>query len=174
MSKWEERIRPRIWKYILAIGVSIAVTTFGWLSSNVASLNLIEGYIGVAGIGGLITSIAISALQIVQAHQKAEADAEQEEAKINIQDYLDIPDYSTTIGFIHHVEKDLQRVFDVVDNTFLPMVIFIDDLDRCSPDKVASTMEAVNLFLAGEFPNCVFVLGIDPEMVATSTREGAQ
>jgi KAP family P-loop domain len=171
LSKWIHRIRPRIWKYVSAIGVSIVVATFGWLSSNISYLSFIKAYIGVAGIGGLVTSVAISALQIVQDYHKAESDVKEEDAKVNIQDYLDIPDYNTSVGFIHHVEKDLQRVFDIVDNSFLPMVIFIDDLDRCSPDKVASTMEAVNLFLAGEFPNCVFVLGIDPEMVAAALEK---
>jgi len=48
------------------------------------------------------------------------------------------------------------------------MVIFIDDLDRCSPGKVAAVMEAINLFLAGEFPDCMFVLGIDDEMVSAA------
>jgi predicted KAP-like P-loop ATPase len=48
------------------------------------------------------------------------------------------------------------------------MVVFIDDLDRCSPGKVAAVVEAINLFLAGEFPDCMFVLGIDDEMVSAA------
>jgi len=47
-------------------------------------------------------------------------------------------------------------------------VIFIDDLDRCSPQKVAQVVEAVNLFLAGDFPNTMFLLGMDTEMVAAA------
>jgi len=59
-------------------------------------------------------------------------------------------------------------VFETVPKKYLPMVIFIDDLDRCSPSKVSDVIEAVNLFLAGEFPDCIFVLGIDDEMVAAA------
>jgi len=57
-------------------------------------------------------------------------------------------------------------VFEIIDE--LPLVIFIDDLDRCSPSKIASVMEAINLFLAGELPKCMFVIGMDAEMVAAA------
>jgi hypothetical protein len=50
------------------------------------------------------------------------------------------------------------------------MVIFIDDLDRCSPAKIAQVLEAINLFLAGEFPDCFFVIGMDTEMVAAALQ----
>ena len=62
----------------------------------------------------------------------------------------------------------LRKVFAIIPQNYRPMVIFIDDLDRCSPNKVADVVEALNLFLAGEFPDCMFVLGIDDEMVAAA------
>src|SRR6185503_2162333 len=51
-----------------------------------------------------------------------------------------------------------------------PIVVFVDDLDRCSPAKVAQVIEAVNLFLGGDFPNCMFVIGMDTEMVAAALQ----
>src|SRR4029077_8592775 len=84
--------------------------------------------------------------------------------------YLDIPNYSAEVGFIHHAEADLRRVLGSVQGQYLPIVIFIDDLDRCSPAKVAAVVEAVNLFLAGDFPDCMFVLGMDTEMVAAALQ----
>ena len=62
-------------------------------------------------------------------------------------------------------------VFQTIPEKLKRVVIFIDDLDRCSPDKVAHVIEAVNLFLAGEFKNCMFVMGVDPEIVAPSLEE---
>ena len=50
-------------------------------------------------------------------------------------------------------------------------MIFIDDLDRCSPSKVSAVIEAINLFLAGEFEHCMFVLGIDDEVVAAALNK---
>jgi hypothetical protein len=49
-----------------------------------------------------------------------------------------------------------------------PLVVFVDDLDRCAPNKVADVVEAINLFLCGDYPNCIFVLGMEPGMVAAA------
>lgn len=86
-------------------------------------------------------------------------------ADISISKYLRVPDYNAKLGFVHFAEEDLERVLDLITK---PIVIFIDDLDRCSPDKVAALTEAINLFLAGEFKNCIFVLGMDSEIIAAS------
>jgi hypothetical protein len=46
------------------------------------------------------------------------------------------------------------------------LVVFVDDLDRCSPGTVVQVIEAINLFLAGQYPNCIFVIAMEPDMVA--------
>jgi tetratricopeptide (TPR) repeat protein len=43
------------------------------------------------------------------------------------------------------------------------LVIFIDDLDRCQPATAIAMMEALKLYLS--LPGCIFVLGIDPELI---------
>ena len=43
------------------------------------------------------------------------------------------------------------------------LVVFIDDLDRCLPDKMVQVLEAVKLFL--DKRGCVFVLGADRRVV---------
>lgn len=68
------------------------------------------------------------------------------------------------VNFGHHLV--LQD--DLCPAVYRPLVVFIDDLDRCSPEKVADVVEGINLFLAGDFPNCMFVLGMDAEMVAAA------
>lgn len=76
------------------------------------------------------------------------------------------PGYATKLGFLHLVQEDMKRVLDLVAKEERPLVIFVDDLDRCSPGTVAQVIEAINLFLAGEFPNCIFVLAMEPALVA--------
>jgi formylglycine-generating enzyme required for sulfatase activity len=44
------------------------------------------------------------------------------------------------------------------------LVVFVDDLDRCLPEKAIEVLEAIKLFLDAE--NCVFVLGLDQEVIA--------
>jgi hypothetical protein len=78
------------------------------------------------------------------------------------------PGYEARTGYMHLIRTDLQRVIDVVaPDKARPLVVFIDDLDRCNPSTVMQTLEAINLFLAGELRNCVFVLGIEPAMLAS-------
>lgn len=43
------------------------------------------------------------------------------------------------------------------------LVIFVDDLDRCLPEKAVEILEAIKLFL--DVPGVVFVLGMDREIV---------
>ena len=85
--------------------------------------------------------------------------------------------------------EQLRRDFKNVSRTIgRNLVIFIDDLDRCQPEKVVETLEAVNfLVTAGE---CAVVMGLDYQRVqdcvglvrkelaeaeyAAATREGVE
>ena len=75
-------------------------------------------------------------------------------------------DYRDRSGFFHFVQTDVQRVLDLVATEGRPLVVFVDDLDRCAPGTVVQVIEAINLFLAGQFQNAVFVIALEPEMVA--------
>ncbi|ETA69401.1 Protein of unknown function (DUF1608),'ATP-binding protein, KAP family' [Methanolobus tindarius DSM 2278] len=46
------------------------------------------------------------------------------------------------------------------------LVIFIDDLDRCSPKNIASILESINLFLDQE--GCFFIIGTDISIIANA------
>jgi len=50
------------------------------------------------------------------------------------------------------------------------LIVFVDDLDRCLPEKAIEVLEAIKLFL--DVPGCVFVLGLDQEAIeeAIQTR----
>ena len=76
------------------------------------------------------------------------------------------PGYAARLGFLHLVHTDMQRVLNLIATPERPLVVFVDDLDRCSPGTVSQVIEAINLFLAGQFPNCIFVLGMEPGTVA--------
>jgi formylglycine-generating enzyme required for sulfatase activity len=44
------------------------------------------------------------------------------------------------------------------------LVVFVDDLDRCLPEKAVDVLEAIKLFL--DVPGCVFILALDREVIA--------
>jgi hypothetical protein len=76
------------------------------------------------------------------------------------------PGYESHLGFLHLVQTDMRAVLNLVATPKRPLIIFVDDLDRCLPSAVVQVIEAINLFLAGEFPNCVFILALEPAVVA--------
>jgi tetratricopeptide (TPR) repeat protein len=86
----------------------------------------------------------------------------------SFRDLVREPNYEGKMGFLHLVESDVREVLDLVATPESPLVIFVDDLDRCDPSKVAEVVQAINLFLSGDYPNCIFVLGMEPSMVAAA------
>jgi hypothetical protein len=86
-----------------------------------------------------------------------------------VRDLVREPDYENKMGYLAVVESDIRDVLKLASVTSKqPLVVFVDDLDRCAPYKVAEVVEALNLFLCGDYPNCVFVIGMEPGMVAAA------
>jgi len=109
------------------------------------------------------------AIAVIQSF-RTKIDFDKKPATITLGELVAAPNYDVNLGFVHHVTEDLRRALELVPKDH-PLVIFIDDLDRCSPNKVADAVEAINLFLAGEFEHCMFVLGIDAEIVAAALNK---
>lgn len=67
-------------------------------------------------------------------------------------------------GIMARVYDDMSKMLDALpENTRL--AIFIDDLDRCKPDRVVDVLEAINLLLA--FRQFVVFLAIDTRVIAS-------
>ena len=48
------------------------------------------------------------------------------------------------------------------------LVIFIDDLDRCSPNQITQVLESINLFFDQE--GCFFLFGVDVALISNAIR----
>ena len=139
---------------------------------------------GITTTTGLLpAAVLVSALwaagEIFRLFGKQKEKAKKEPVSTTLKDIVSVPDYEAEIGFTHKVVNDLQRIFETLsfpnekgekptDTEWPPIVVFIDDLDRCSPRKVADVIEGVNLFLAGDFMPCMFIIGMDPQMVSAA------
>lgn len=66
---------------------------------------------------------------------------------------------------LRYIEQFQTHFFNLVKTHFKDqrLVIFVDDLDRCLPEKAIEVLEAIKLFLDVE--GCVFILGIDQEVI---------
>ena len=67
---------------------------------------------------------------------------------------------------IRSLEQFQGKFRDLIESCVAPrrLVVFIDDLDRCLPEKAIEVLEAIKLFV--DVPHCVFLLGLDHEVIA--------
>jgi formylglycine-generating enzyme required for sulfatase activity len=68
---------------------------------------------------------------------------------------------------VQSLEQFQQKFKGLVEHYIRPqgkLVVFIDDLDRCMPEKAIEVLEAIKLFLDVE--GCTFVLGLDQDVIA--------
>ena len=69
--------------------------------------------------------------------------------------------FGDQLGFRHRFAAAFKEVTDALGPNRL--VIFIDDLDRCRPEQVVATLEAVNFLVSAG--SCYVVMGIAPEQI---------
>ena len=81
-------------------------------------------------------------------------------------DYVRQPDYRQHMGYQHQVLRDIEFLMNRLgaEKQRPRVVVFIDDLDRCSDEKVLETLQAINLLLTAS--GCYVFLGIDTHMIA--------
>lgn len=75
------------------------------------------------------------------------------------------PMESSQRGYLYMLQHDVGEMLELAGEG-TPIVILVDDLDRCGPHIVSDTIEAVNLFLNKAFGPCHFVIALDPATVA--------
>jgi len=129
-----------------------------------ASPLLLLGYAAVQARAVLGARVGGSLAQLVGPHGRVAGFA-RSELDGAVDTFVQAPDYAGNTGFLYLVQTDLARVLALVAKPERPLVVFVDDLDRCSPSTVVQVIEAVNLFLAGELENTIFVIAMEPEMV---------
>lgn len=87
---------------------------------------------------------------------------------IKLEDYLQKPDYLKLAGSDAEIEADFRRILAALQERNCHLALFIDDLDRCAPNECAAVVEALNTFFGSEGHECLFVLGMHRELVASA------
>jgi KAP family P-loop domain/Trypsin-like peptidase domain len=89
-------------------------------------------------------------------------------------------DYRGQLGLISTIRRDFQQLIKLMDQwrkhpdnearrPIDRIVLYIDDLDRCSPSQVVDVLQAVHLLLALDL--FVVVVGVDPRWLLQSLRQ---
>jgi hypothetical protein len=166
-NKVREAIYERAFARWLRIGGALWSAALALVAGSVgaaAGALLHTSALEVGGAGGLL----VGTIAFFGTFLRAVTETQSEHASVAFHDLVSAPDYRSTLGFVHDVEADFRKILDVVPRDYWPIVVFIDDLDRCAPETISRVMEGINLFLAGDFPDFVFILGMDAELVAAA------
>jgi len=70
--------------------------------------------------------------------------------------------YREHIAFLDQFSSEFEHIIRLVGHG-KPLVVIIDDLDRCLPESALQILEAIKLFL--DVKKCVFLLAVDREVV---------
>jgi KAP family P-loop domain len=73
--------------------------------------------------------------------------------------------YREHIAFLDEFGKEFEKIVRLLGQG-KPLVIIIDDLDRCLPEKAIQVIEAIKLFL--DIKGCIFLLALDRSIVERS------
>lgn len=148
------------------VGLAVIVSTLAGLEPILSKVepfsSMYKNFVVTGALSGLLMGFA--------GYLKKNA----ESAASALPEYIRIPNYSEKQGFRHTAAEDIARVFrGQMDAAGEPvkLVIFIDDLDRCSPKKIANVFETINNFVADRDLRCYVVLGMDGEIVSAALEK---
>jgi hypothetical protein len=88
--------------------------------------------------------------------------------ELDLGKYVLQPEYRQKMGYLTAVVDDLKQAIKLLVEPDKPAVIFIDDLDRCSPKVITELIEAINSFMSGDMSNCYFIIGQDAQLVTAA------
>jgi tetratricopeptide (TPR) repeat protein len=173
-----ERFKPLLWGFLKALLIVLGVLAVVlvaiavlWKVGTLQEVGL-GAWESVKLLGGLGVLLAVYMLgkDIMTFFYKKVIDP----FKLGVTEYVNSkPIYEERVGYLNQLKKDFKCVVSRVtdSSTKKPeeekkLIVFIDDLDRSTPSKTAEVIEAISIMLSSE--RCVFVLGMDSQMVASS------
>jgi hypothetical protein len=78
-------------------------------------------------------------------------------------------DYGKQIGHMAEIRDDLELLETLLREENGRMVVVIDDLDRCEPEKAVEMLQAINLLL--NFESFIVLMGIDARIVTRAIEK---
>jgi len=136
----------------MIVGLLIAKPETGWGDVLSLVLNPISG-------GGTLVTVGLGLWTLA----KPIIEAARETVSFDLQAMLKYAPYEAQVTELMQLQERFKDMVKVLVGEDGRLVVFIDDLDRCTPDKVPEVLEAIKLFTTT--PRCVYVLGLDHDIV---------
>lgn len=143
-----------------------------WMEVGKAAVKTVGVPLAIAAMTGGVGAVPAAAAAVGSAVLNSTLGKKEENAdgstEVNWSELIEAnaekPDLMGVRKFREEFEKMLAKTGISV------LIVLIDDLDRCLPERLIETLEAIKLFVA--VPRTAFVIGADPRIVrhAISTR----
>lgn len=156
---WKERRTELLLNILLPLAVFFLVVglfSVGYLRDIVVPPNL-------GSLGGLLQLLLpVGSVLLTMWFFSAQVLKVAKPVSERVLNYVSLPNYRDQMGFQHRVMEDLDFIFKFFKNRRkqCKVVIYIDDLDRCSETKIMEILQAINLILA----NCKFFVFVGMNM----------
>lgn len=84
-----------------------------------------------------------------------------------------LPDYEKQLGPLPAMRDDLEKLWEVRQTTGIQrLVVFVDDLDRCSADAITATLDAVRLVM--DLEGVIVILALDERILLSAVAQKYQ
>lgn len=160
----KERVRwSALWRSLLTnsyrIVITIAPMLLGILAPAEAARpdQFLVNALGPAFGGSLSLILALWLLV------KPVVEIAREKVSLDLEAVLKEAPYEARVSALQQLEHQFARMVQTWVGDLGRLIIFIDDLDRCTPDKVPEVLEALKLFTTTS--RCVYVIGLDHDIV---------
>ncbi|MCC5909728.1 MAG: hypothetical protein JJT76_04755 [Clostridiaceae bacterium] len=163
-NRFKNKSKKNIWKYITMIATLLIICVW-WVivnkkTSNLSQLNKILFYSSIS-----IVPVVMGIINIVIPFIKNQMKTAMPLSDMVI-NKIELPDYSKDLGYRESIKEDFkdllevwlkkQKKSDLYDER---LVIFVDELDRCSEQSIVELLESLQLFLSVK--HVVIVLAIN-------------
>lgn len=126
---------------------------------------------GFKGLGGSILSLVLATQPgfLTEIAKAAQANVGKTQTLSDAFGFLKafsretVEHHQAQLRSLEQFQDSFKRVLELTLAPGQTFVLFVDDLDRCLPEKAIEVLEAIKLFLDVE--RCIFVLGVDPAVV---------
>ena len=143
---------------LFSLGLGIAGPSLGSLLQKNPVLPAISGDIGQ------ILSIILAALLAAVALDPFKLfDLFKGKTGIDFTKFQRKRSFVERITFVDTFTDEFLEIIHLLEPGKKPLIVIIDDLDRCLPENVVPVLEAIKVFL--NFEKCVFLLALDRKMV---------
>jgi formylglycine-generating enzyme required for sulfatase activity/energy-coupling factor transporter ATP-binding protein EcfA2 len=135
----------------MIVGLLLAKPESGWGDVLQLVLNPIAG-------GGTLVTVGLGLWTLV----KPIIESAREVVSFDLQAVLKYAPYEAQVTELMQLHEQFKETVEVLVGESGRLVVFVDDLDRCSPDKIPEVLEALKLFTTT--PRCVYVMGLDHDV----------